>query len=128
MGFFDKIGKKATEVYQDAKDKTSVISSEIKLKSKLADEKDRIDQLYEEVGKVVFKEFSAGTENFSNEVSNMCRDIVAGKEKVEEINREILLLKDMKVCPKCQETIPSNSDFCPRCGEKIAKEGIVVAE
>lgn len=128
MGIFDKIGKKATEVYQDAKDKTSVISSEIKIKSKLSDEKDKIDQLYEEIGKQVFKEFSAGSENFSNEISNMCRNIVAGKEKIEELNKEILLLKDMKVCSNCQETIPSNSEFCPKCGEKIAKEGTVVTE
>lgn len=126
MGFFDQIGKKATEMYQGAKDKTNQLSSEIKLKSKLSDEKDRVDNLYEDIGKIVYKEFLENKEGFSNEVANKCREIVAAKENIDNINKEIMLLKDMIVCSNCGENIQKDSDFCSKCGTAIAKEGKVI--
>ena len=51
MGFFDQIGKKAVETVQGAKDKTSKLSTEMKLKSQFADKKDKIILLYNEIGK-----------------------------------------------------------------------------
>lgn len=126
MGFFDQIGKKATEVYQGAKDKTSQFSSEMKLKSKLSDEKDKIDNLYEALGKIVYEEFVKSGENFSNEVANKCREITASKEVVENINKELMALKDMMTCPKCGESIQKDSEFCSKCGTAIAKEGKVI--
>ena len=35
MDFFNKLGKKTTEAYQTAKEKTTKLSGEIKLKSKI---------------------------------------------------------------------------------------------
>lgn len=126
MGFFDKIGKKATEMYQEAKDKTTQLSNEIKLKSKLADEKDKIDNLYEALGKIIYKEFIENGDNFSNETANKCREITASKEVVDDINKELMALKDMITCSKCGESIQKDSDFCSKCGTAVAKEGIVI--
>lgn len=126
MGFFDQIGKKATEMYQGAKDKTTQISSELKLKSKITDEKDKISKTYSEIGKLVFEEYTKNSSDFSNEVANKCREIIASKEAIENLNKEIMSLKDAIVCPKCGETIGKDSDFCPKCGNAIAKEGKVI--
>lgn len=126
MGFFDTIGKKATEVYQGAKDKTTQISNEMKLKSKLSDEKDKIESLYEKIGKMVYKEFSTTGEGFSNEISNVCREVTLSKQNVDNINKELLLLKDMITCSSCGENIPKESGYCLKCGSAIAKEGIIL--
>ena len=41
MDFFNKLSKKATETYQVAKEKTSNISEEIKIKSKITSLEDK---------------------------------------------------------------------------------------
>ena len=103
MGFFDQIGKKATEMYQGAKDKTSQISGELKLKSKISEEKDKITNFYSELGKMVFEEYTKNGDAFSNEVANKCREIIASKEAIENLNKEIMALKDTIACLKCGE-------------------------
>ena len=57
MGFFDEIGKKASSTMQSAKDKTTKISAEMKLKSQFSDKKDRITVLYSEIGKEVYADY-----------------------------------------------------------------------
>ena len=126
MGFFDTIGKKASEVYQGAKDKTTQISNEMKLKSKLSDEKNKIESLYEKIGKAVYKEFSENGNSFSNDISDICKEVSISEKNVENINKELLLLKDMITCFNCGESIPKESGFCLKCGSAIAKEGIVL--
>ncbi len=126
MGFFDQIGKKATEMYQGAKDKTSQISGELKLKSKISEEKDKITNFYSELGKMVFEEYTKNGDAFSNEVANKCREIIASKEAIENLNKEIMALKDTIACLKCGEVISKNADFCSKCGTAVAKEGTVV--
>ena len=51
MGFFDQISKKAAETMQSAKDKTNKISSEMKLKSQFSEKKNRVSEIYYEIGK-----------------------------------------------------------------------------
>ena len=126
MGFFDQIGKKASEVYQGAKDKTNQLSSEMKLKSRLSSEKEKIDNLYYEIGKKAYEEFSKSGDGFSNDISNKCREVSAAKENIDNINKEIMLLKDMIVCSNCGENIPKDSEFCSKCGTAVAKEGKVI--
>ena len=48
MSFFDKLTKKTNEAYQTAKEKTVKISEEIKLKSKISDLKDSINEVKDE--------------------------------------------------------------------------------
>ena len=55
MDFFDKLSKKASETYKLTKEKTSQISGELKLRNKMNNSKDRIDELYSEIGKIVYE-------------------------------------------------------------------------
>ena len=58
MDFFNKLGKKTSEAYQTAKEKTTKLSGEIKLKSKISDYKDKIDCEYREIGKIVYEKMN----------------------------------------------------------------------
>ena len=53
MDFFNKLGKKTTEAYQTAKEKTTKLSEELKLKGKISDCKEKIDNEYKAIGKIV---------------------------------------------------------------------------
>ena len=55
MEFFDKLTKKATETYKGAAEKTSKMAKEAKLKIKINENKAKIKDLYEEIGKKVYQ-------------------------------------------------------------------------
>ena len=55
MEFFDKIGKKASEAYKVTADKTGKIAKETKLKMAINENKSKINDLYEEIGKKIYE-------------------------------------------------------------------------
>ena len=114
MGFFDELGKKAAETMQGAKDKTAKFSNEMKLKSKLSERKDKITLLNVDIGKEVYSNYTKDMPFDTENIKNKCKEIM-------EINKELLALKDVKICTSCGGQVPVNSEFCPKCGEKQIK-------
>ena len=55
MEFFDKLGKKASEAYKITADKTGKIAKETKLKFRIGELKNKIDEQYKEIGKKVYE-------------------------------------------------------------------------
>ena len=121
MGFFDQLSKKASDTMQSAKDKTNKISSEMKLKSQFSDKKDRITVLYSEIGKEVYNNFVKGINENTDVVTEKLKEISSINEELKGINKELLNLRGIKVCPSCGEQIPTGSDFCPKCGNKVVE-------
>ena len=121
MGFFDQIGKKASDTMQSAKEKTSKISSEMKLKSQFSDKKDRITVLYSEIGKEVYSNYVKGINENTESISGKLKEISDINEELRGINKEILALKGVKICSSCGSQIPVGSEFCPKCGSKIVE-------
>lgn len=118
MGFFDQLSKKAAETVQGAKEKTSKISNEMKLKSQFSDKKDRIVVLYNEIGKEIYSNYTKGIENVTEEIKEKCKEISNINEELKAINTELLALKNIKICSSCGAQVPVNSEFCSKCGVK----------
>ena len=55
MGFFDTLGKKASEAYGATAKKTGELAREAKLKMKINENKSNINDLYKEIGKKVYE-------------------------------------------------------------------------
>lgn len=121
MGFFDQLGKKASDTMQSAKEKTSKISSEMKLKSQSSDKKDRITVLYSEIGKEVYLNYCKGVTENTEVITEKLKEISNINEELQKINKELLALKGIKVCSSCGGQIPVGSDFCPKCGTKFTE-------
>ncbi|MGN1301187.1 MAG: hypothetical protein ACI4U9_01475, partial [Clostridia bacterium] len=84
MGFFNEIGKKTTEA-------TSKITKETKLKLKINENKNKISDIYEEIGKKVYEKH-VREENISikEELQEECG-------KLDELsNEEILVIEEDK--------------------------------
>ncbi|MBR2289516.1 MAG: zinc-ribbon domain-containing protein [Clostridia bacterium] len=121
MGFLDQLGKKASDTMQTAKDKTNKLSSEMKLKSQFAEKKDRITVLYSEIGKEAYNNYTKGINEITDVISGKLKEISDINEALKGINKELLALKGIKVCPSCGEQIPAGSEFCPKCGNKVVE-------
>ena len=122
MGFFNEIGKKTTEA-------TSKITRETKLKLKMTDNKNKISNLYEEIGRKVYeKHIREENINIKEELQEECKKIDELAKEIENARIEIMKLNNKKQCPNCFAEIEKDAAFCSKCGEKIAKEEVVEPE
>lgn len=123
MEFFDKLTKKASETYKGAAEKTGKIAKETKLKMKISDNKSKINDLYQEIGKKVYQKHTANEDLcIKKDLEEECAKIDILSSEIETYHKEILELSDMKVCVECKEPMDKNAKFCPKCGAKQKEE------
>ena len=119
MDFFDKLSKTASNTYKSAAELTGKIAKEAKLKMKMSENKAKIEDIYEEIGKKVYeKHIREENINIKDELSEECAKIDELSEKIKQERMELLKLKDLKQCKNCFEEIELEDNFCPKCGEK----------
>lgn len=117
MGFFDNLSKKATETYKSTTEKTNKIARELKLKSAISERKDKIKGIYAEIGKKVYeKHIREENIDINADLANECAKIDAFAKEIEDMNTEMLSLRNMRVCKNCNSEISFSSRFCPKCG------------
>lgn len=128
MDFFDKLGKKASETYKGAAEKTSKIAKETKFKMAINDNRAKINDIYKEIGAKVYEKHIREEEiNIDNKLAEECTKIDVLADEIEDYRKEILELKDRKQCKKCSKEIDVEFKFCPNCGEK-QDEDIILKE
>ena len=126
MEFFDKITKKATETYKGAAEKTGKIAKEAKLKLKINDNKSKINDLYQEIGKKVYQKHVANEELcIKKDLEEECAKIDILSSEIETYHKEILNLSNVKVCVNCKEPMDKDAKFCPKCGAEQPEETTV---
>ena len=129
MEFFEKIGKKASETYKTAAEKTNKIASETKYKMKMGECKSKINDLYEEIGKKVYQKYVlSGELDIKDEIKDDLEKIDELSNQIKEYECQILELSDMKECISCKKKIEKNVNFCPECGAEQPKEVLHEAE
>ena len=133
MDFFEKIGKKATETFNSAAEKTNKIASETKIKIKINDCKSKIKDLYQDIGKVVYQKLVLdGKIEVKEDIKEQLSKISELTNQIEEFEKQILELSDMKQCVNCKNKIEKKAKFCPECGaeqpEEVVHEVEVVSD
>lgn len=120
MDFIDKITKTANETYKYTTEKTSKLAKEVKLKSLISKDKEKIREVYEKIGKLVYQSHIREFDNkeIFDEIENLCKEIDAFSNEIEHNRMELLKLKDLKQCPNCNFEIGLDFKFCPNCGIK----------
>ena len=120
MGFFNDLGKKTTET-------TTKIAREAKLKMKITENKGKIKELYEKIGKKVYESHIREEDINKNEyIKESCLKIDELSKETEEARKEILILNNKKICKKCFAEIEKDAMFCSKCGEKQTEEKTVL--
>ena len=119
MEFFDKITETASKTYKYTTEKTSKLAREVKLKTIINQDKEKISEIYEEIGKNVYQSYirKEDKEPLQN-IEELCKEIDAYSSEIEANRMELLKLKDLKQCPNCNFEIDLEYHFCPNCGVK----------
>lgn len=113
----DKISQKAVDTYHTAAKVTSKLAREIKLKTKMSENKRVIQEIYEDIGKTIYEKYLLKEEiNPEADLLNPCSRIDVLAEEIESLRMELLKLKDLKQCPECHYEIYYDFHYCPNCG------------
>ena len=116
MSFLEELGRKASETCKNTAEKTNRLTKEMKIKSMINDDKNKIEKLYAEIGKKVFDNLSILEENYKHSIDDECEKIKALAKEIKDMNVELLALKNMKVCSNCYSEINLSAKYCPSCG------------
>ena len=96
MEFFEKLGKKASETYKSAAEKTNKVASETKLKMKIGDCNSQIKDLYKEIGKKVYEKIAINGKSEETEfIKEELTKIEGLKEEIKVYQHQILELSDI---------------------------------
>lgn len=118
MEILDKIGKTATKTYQYTAEKTGKLAKEAKLRLKMSEHKDEIDELYQQIGKTVYENYLAEKEDAESIITTCCYQIDELAEQIDKERKELLQLKDRRQCKNCFCEIEKSYIFCPKCGAR----------
>ena len=117
MDFFEKLGKKVTETYKVASEKTNKVAAETKIRMKMSDNKSKINDIYKEIGKKVYEKFALdGNLDIKEDIENELNRIKELSEEIVELEKQILDLADKKECINCKAKLEKKAKFCPECG------------
>lgn len=126
MEFFDKITKTASKTYKYTTERTSKLAKEIKLKTIINQDKEKISEIYEQIGKNIYEShIRKNDKDILKEIEELCKKIDAYSSEIEFNRMELLKLKSLKKCPNCNYEIDLDYHFCPNCGlkqEEISNE------
>lgn len=123
MDFFNKLGNIANKTYKSASQKTGEIAKEAKTKMKMNENKGKIKDLYEEIGKIVYQKHIHGEEvKIEEDLNTYCKQIDELSKEVEKAQEEVLALKNKRICENCYVEIDLKSRYCPHCGFEQPEE------
>ena len=123
MEFFNKLGNIANKTYKSASQKTGEIAKEAKIKMKMNENKSKINDLYEEIGKIVYQKHIHGEEvKIEEDVNVYCKQIDELSKEIEKKQEEVLALKNKRICENCYSEIELKSKYCPHCGFEQPEE------
>lgn len=117
MDFFNKLGNIASETYKKTSKKTGELAKEAKIRMKMNEDKAKIKDLYEEIGKIVYQKHMYKEEvSIEEDVNSYCSQIDELSEEVEKALEKLLALKGKRMCDNCHTEIEIKVKFCPSCG------------
>lgn len=123
MDFFNKITNIASDTYKKTSEKTSKLAKETKLRMKMNENKSKIDDIYEEIGKIVYQKHVREEDiSIKEDLYSYCEEIDKIAKKIEQYQDEILAMKQKKVCENCYTEIEINSKYCSNCGAEQPKQ------
>ena len=125
MDFFNKIGDIANKTYKKTSQKTGEIAKEAKLKMKMNDNKSKINNLYEEIGKIVYQKYLNNEEVKINEdLNTYLNQIDELSKEIETYQEDILKIKNKRLCENCYSEINLDAKYCPHCGFEQKEEKV----
>ena len=125
MDFLNKLKNAANKTYKSASQKTGELAKEAKIKMKMNENKSKIKDLYEEIGKIIYqKHINKEEVKIKEDLDSYCSQIDEISKEQEKLQEEVLALKNKRICENCYTEIELNVKYCPHCGFEQSEETV----
>ena len=114
MGILNKIGDAVSDANRNLSEKSKNMSEQSNLKRKILYEEERIVEIYEEIGRIYYKDATN-----TKELTPLVEDIDTRKRRIKKMRFELQTKKGFKICTNCQTEVQEKFLFCPSCGAKL---------
>lgn len=100
--------------------RTSNAITSTKLSYAINDANNKIKDIYAEIGKTMYENYMNGAA-VDSEFSDAFERISVYMQDIEALQAKKAELKNALRCTECDTSNPTTSDFCSKCGAKLAK-------
>ena len=116
LDFLNGIGKKLTQVGQEAATQTKIFTETAKINGIISDEEKQINNLYLQIGKSYFE---ANKDNPTAEYGELMTGIKDALVRVDKYKEQIRNVKGVRTCSNCGAEVANNAVFCNSCGTQL---------
>lgn len=120
MPNFEDIKRNATGVADRAVKKTNEITALVKLKMGIKSSEAKLNSVYEEIGRLFYTAERNG-EDCTSDIAAFIMKADKLKADIAAAKKQIIKLKNERVCENCGNEIDENVAYCPFCGTKQEK-------
>ena len=121
MDFFNDLGKRFSSVAKTVTEKTRDSVEVSRLAGDLRTQKNALEQLYVELGKVCYA-LRMGEDADPKLAEQLAESIRRTRERIEELTAQRDALRDVKRCLSCGAVMPKNAKFCSNCGKRLPED------
>lgn len=116
--FGQDVWKKTTETVSTIGKKTSEAVGVIGKNADIAGKTHDLNQVFEQIGKSFAEQ---RPEELKAAFPELGERVVALKQEIADIEKELMEQKGCRKCTACGESIPLQAAFCPKCGASQPK-------
>lgn len=120
MEFFNDLSKRFSNVAKSVTEKTKDSVEVTRLASDLRIQRNALEQLYAELGKVCF-EIRMG-DGDTEQAEQLAQRIQRTRERIDELTAQRDAIRDVRRCPGCGAVMAREARFCSTCGHRMPED------
>lgn len=118
MKLLDSVKKVVTKTAKDAAKVSGELVEQTKLKLKVIELKDEINERYTKIGQLYYTSAEYEVDN-GDKINSIINEIKALKSDLEKVEDEVKRNKSIKKCNVCSAENGVDDDYCSKCGNKL---------
>ena len=115
--FFSRIGSAVTGAANKAQQTAKDLSEQSKINSELAALRNQKETLLRNMGQLVYDFIKKGGPD--PDYQSIIAQMDAADLRIEELEKQLTLIKGGALCPCCNAAITAGDMFCPNCGFRV---------
>lgn len=121
MEFFNDLSKRFSNVAKSVTEKTKDGVEVTRIASDLRLQRNTLEQLYAELGKVCYAMREG--EGDPDQAEQLSERIRRTRDRIEELVAQRDAIRDVRRCPSCGHVMPKDARFCSNCGKRMPEDG-----
>ncbi|MCD8224116.1 MAG: zinc-ribbon domain-containing protein [Clostridiales bacterium] len=119
MAFFEEVKSKIKQTSMSTVQKTQEFSEIVKLNSKINETKEKISELYSQIGYELYRQFEKEALPEIPDIADLLSQVSDLHKTINDYQSQINAIQDSRLCPNCGAKVTPGKSFCSECGAKL---------